>query len=185
MDSLIQGLFLSGYPSSFYWLYPCILWSQLSLLKCTAASWAHLYYLIWGTCLKIYCICLHLLSLYLSNQFLSRFSETFRKNCLVLLYQVLFLFWILFFCWFVPISMHVLLLFFFSLLETTWPLYLFLLYTQNIIKPNTLVRLGLCLYTEIPTNIKPNLYELQCPCWKKDHKCKKLPIIWNLRYWFL
>lgn len=89
------------------------LWSQLSLLKCTAVSWAHLYYLIWGTCLKIYCICLHLLSFYLSNQFLSRFSETFGKNCLVLLYQVLSLFWILFFCWFVPISMHVLLLFFF------------------------------------------------------------------------
>lgn len=147
MDSLIQELFLSGYLSSFYWLYPCILWSQLSLLKCTAASWAHLYYLIWGTCLKIYCICLHLLSFYLSNQFLSRFSETFRKNCLVLLYQVLFLFWILFFCWFVPISMHVLLLLFFFHYLKQLDLFIFFSCTLKISSSQILwLDLG-CVYT--------------------------------------
>lgn len=90
------------------WLYPWILWSQLSLLKCTAVSWTRLHYLIWGPCLKIYPICLHSLgSTTISSFFLEGgpgLSKTFGKIYLVLLYQALSLFRILPFHWLVPTS---------------------------------------------------------------------------------
>lgn len=129
MDSLTQELFLSGYPSSFYWLYPCILWSQLSLLKCTAVSWAHLYYLIWGTCLKIYCICLHLFSFYRSNQFLSRFWALWKGLSGSTLSSPLFIPnspFLLTCPYFYACVFRVVVFFHY---KQTWPFYLFLLYT--------------------------------------------------------